>query len=208
MSHRQLPPYWEGDKKCKKPSWFLPLFCFFGVHTSQVAYAQNVGTKFNAISVACGTFSGPPDAVTNRVVVNMSEDPRMNGTGQVSVFIEGQQVFIEAIFHSSEFDGSWIAPGHSATTNDPVIHHGYGTGDFEGQKIKFKAIPQPDFLLENPPCENLVGWLDPDWAGLSPAGFQSRVSRWHICLLFQRARLDLAHQQGTVSSHSLGGSTL
>ena len=34
-----------------------------------------------------------------------------------------------------------------------------------------------------------VCWLSINWTGLAPAGFHSRISRWHCSLLSQRARL-------------------
>ena len=58
------------ETKKQKVIVILVAILLFGVHTAQVAYAQNVGTPFDSISIACGTFSGPPGAVSNRVVVN------------------------------------------------------------------------------------------------------------------------------------------
>ena len=119
---------------------------------SASAGGKGTATHFEAISVACGTFEGNGDI--NRLVVFLSDEPRIAGTGQVETTFVGQQVLVNAVFFPDAFDGAWIAPGHSTLTPAPVTHHGYGTGELAGQKIEFRASPQPELVLEDPPCED------------------------------------------------------
>jgi hypothetical protein len=120
---------------------------------SAIAGGKGTVTHFEAISVACGTFEGNGDI--NRLVVILSEEPRIAGTGQVETTFVGNQVLVNAVFFPDAFEGAWVAPGHSTViTPAPVIHHGHGTGELGGQKIQFRASPQPDLVLEDPPCED------------------------------------------------------
>lgn len=116
--------------------------------------AQGSGTRieFKAISVVC---------IDGETIDILDEPlPIYEGTSTFEATITDKgEIFVETVQFPTAYPGStWVAPGRGRLTpNGFIVHHrGYGTGEFEGGKIFYKATP-PDEPLENPPCE-----LDPD----------------------------------------------
>ena len=118
-----------------------------------IAEGNGAATHFEAIDVACATFEG--NGELNFAGIVLSDDPRIAGTSEIEITFVDQQVFVNATFFPAAFDGAWIVPGHSTDTpGAPVVHHGYGVGELAGQTIVFRAAPQPDLVLDNPPCDD------------------------------------------------------
>ena len=103
-------------------------------------------TQFEAVSVACPQ---------GEVLVTDEPLPLFKGTAIVNATITDKgEIFVDAVNFPTAYPGSsWIAPGQGRFTPTGffVNHHGYGTGDLEGGKIQYRAIP-----LDEPvelPCE-------------------------------------------------------
>jgi hypothetical protein len=124
---------------------FGVLFLLIVAIGSAAAKREGVATHFKAIDVACEMFDGDGDLNFKGVV--LSEDKRIAGTSFVEISFVGNRVLVDYTLIPEDFDGTWIAPGHSTVApKAPVIHKGFGTGVFEGQKIMLKARVLDDEL--------------------------------------------------------------
>ncbi len=103
-------------------------------------------TEFTDLDVAC------PDG---NVVI--SHEPMSAGHSEVEVIQEPDEPYfsVNLTQYPDAFPGaSWVAPGQGVQTPDGgffVIHQGYGTGDFEGDKIIYTVSPVEG--LADLPCE-------------------------------------------------------
>jgi hypothetical protein len=93
-------------------------------------------TEFTDLDVAC------PDG---NVVI--SHEPMSAGRSEVEVIQGPDEPYfsVNVTQYPDAFPGaSWVAPGQGVATPDGgffVIHQGYGTGDFEGDRIFYAVSP-------------------------------------------------------------------
>jgi hypothetical protein len=162
----------------RKHSILLSVLLVLMATTLLVAGSAEAGTKvihFQAISIHCEVVEPPSEEwvdekgilhVRDLAIFDMveSDSEYLAGTTIAEVDLDinlatgNGKTWVTPTHFPDAFDGTWVAPGQGTITPAAGVmntHHGYGTGDFEGWTIIYRArkIEYPGA----PPCIPLPG---------------------------------------------------